>query len=59
MRINTKTLSPWADINNILSRAKSLTVIVDGKDRSGDAELSIKDGAVTLELLDGKKSKKK
>lgn len=40
MKIDTTTLSPWAEVNTILSRMSSLVVEVDGVRHAGDAELT-------------------
>ena len=46
---NLKTLEPWHEVNSILSRMKSLTVEVGGKDYDGEAFLRVDDdGGVLL-----------
>lgn len=40
MKIDTTTLSPWAEVNTILSRMSSLVVWVDGVPYAGEAELT-------------------
>jgi len=50
MKIDTATLSPWAEVNTILSRMSSLVVVIDGAPYSGEAELTRDEatGRVTL-----------
>ena len=50
MKIDTTTLSPWAEIISLLGRMSSLTVTVGGVAHSGDAELTMDEAsrAVTL-----------
>lgn len=56
MKIDTTTLTPWAEVNRILSNAKTITVTVGDDEHKGDADLSIDDhGNVTLAFPEEKK----
>ena len=48
LSLDTKTMSPWHDINRMLSNAKSLTVRAGGRTYKGAATLEDADGHLTL-----------
>ena len=55
MKIDLKTLSPWADVSRMLLNAKTITI----NGYSGDAEIENVDGAVSISFdLPKKKAKK-
>ena len=41
MKINTETLSPWADIHRMVSQMSSLRVVVGDEEYAGEAEIDL------------------
>ena len=49
MRIDTTTLYPWADVNNMLGRMRRLRVMVGNAVHEGEADMSLaEDGTLVL-----------
>jgi|TARA_Y100000310_G_scaffold179038_1_gene179011 hypothetical protein len=60
VKTNGKTLSPWAEVNSIISNAKSLTIKAGGKTYSGAMTISADDhGDVTIDVGGKAPAKKK
>lgn len=43
MKLDTRALAPWSEVNNILTRMRSLAVMVGGETHEGAADLTIDD----------------
>ena len=59
LSLDTKTMSPWHDINRMLSNAKSLKVTAGGQVHEGAAILKSTDGHLNLVFPDKPKKKAK
>ncbi len=56
MKFNTNDLMPWADIANMLTRMKRMTVTLNGKPLGPEMDMSMDDeGHVTMSFEKAKK----
>ena len=58
MKIDTKTMSPWHEINQVMSNMRSLSVAVGKETFAGSAELVNDNGDITLKFPAKKRSGK-
>lgn len=59
MKINLDTCRPWPEINGTLRNARTLKVVADGKEHTGEADLTIDEfGNVTLTVGKAKRVRK-
>lgn len=59
MKISTDDLSPWADVNNMLSQMRGLTVTLDGEPLGPEADLSVDGRAHVTMAFESPKKKAK
>jgi len=59
MRIDTTTLYPWAEVNNMLGRMRRMRVTVGDAVYEGDADMSLADDGTLTLAFDGPKAAKK
>jgi hypothetical protein len=59
MKIDTTTLSPWAEIHRMLANMRTLTVTVGGDTHTGEADLSADDSGNVMLAFAGKPAKKR